>query len=198
MALIVCPECGKEVSDRASVCVHCGYPLASQECQLFSEDSDRSSFSTMLKGIAIFEIIAGILIALILLATAKEPDGGLFFGIILATGAAAALLFGFASIIDDIRSIKNRIASLSLGKCDAAGKSSPAVRSTDVQIEKTEPEIDQTQQVESETVQTGSDGQLRYAPIPAGAISIKCPYCGTIQSTERTSCYKCKVLFLPH
>lgn len=28
MALIKCPECGKEVSDRAKACIHCGYPLA--------------------------------------------------------------------------------------------------------------------------------------------------------------------------
>ena len=28
MALINCPECGKEVSDKAEVCIHCGYPLA--------------------------------------------------------------------------------------------------------------------------------------------------------------------------
>ena len=27
MALITCPECGKEVSDQAEVCIHCGYPL---------------------------------------------------------------------------------------------------------------------------------------------------------------------------
>ncbi len=27
MALIKCPECGKEVSDKAAVCIHCGYPL---------------------------------------------------------------------------------------------------------------------------------------------------------------------------
>lgn len=27
MALIVCPDCGKEVSSRASVCIHCGCPL---------------------------------------------------------------------------------------------------------------------------------------------------------------------------
>lgn len=28
MALIKCPECGKEVSDRAPACIHCGFPLA--------------------------------------------------------------------------------------------------------------------------------------------------------------------------
>ena len=31
MALIKCPDCGKEVSDRAANCIHCGYPLAMQE-----------------------------------------------------------------------------------------------------------------------------------------------------------------------
>lgn len=28
MALIKCPECGKEISDKASVCVNCGYPIS--------------------------------------------------------------------------------------------------------------------------------------------------------------------------
>ena len=28
MALIKCPECGKEVSDRAAACIHCGFPLS--------------------------------------------------------------------------------------------------------------------------------------------------------------------------
>ena len=25
MALITCPECGKEISDKSTVCVHCGF-----------------------------------------------------------------------------------------------------------------------------------------------------------------------------
>lgn len=28
MALIKCPECGKEVSDKATACIHCGFPLS--------------------------------------------------------------------------------------------------------------------------------------------------------------------------
>ena len=28
MALIKCPECGKEISDKANQCIHCGYPLS--------------------------------------------------------------------------------------------------------------------------------------------------------------------------
>lgn len=27
MALIKCPECGKEISDKSLACIHCGYPL---------------------------------------------------------------------------------------------------------------------------------------------------------------------------
>jgi RNase P/RNase MRP subunit POP5 len=29
MALIKCPECGKEISNKATACVHCGYPIPS-------------------------------------------------------------------------------------------------------------------------------------------------------------------------
>ena len=27
MALIKCPECGREVSDRTTTCIHCGFPF---------------------------------------------------------------------------------------------------------------------------------------------------------------------------
>lgn len=27
MALIKCPECGKEISDKSNTCIHCGFPL---------------------------------------------------------------------------------------------------------------------------------------------------------------------------
>lgn len=27
MALFKCPECGKEISDKATSCIHCGFPL---------------------------------------------------------------------------------------------------------------------------------------------------------------------------
>lgn len=30
MAMIKCPECGAEISDRAGTCIHCGCPLQSQ------------------------------------------------------------------------------------------------------------------------------------------------------------------------
>ena len=30
MALIKCPECGQEISDRAKACIHCGFPLSEE------------------------------------------------------------------------------------------------------------------------------------------------------------------------
>lgn len=48
MALIHCPGCGKDVSDQASACIHCGYPLrgshASQE-GTGAPQSEHASFS---------------------------------------------------------------------------------------------------------------------------------------------------------
>ena len=42
MAIIKCPECGENVSDKAEVCIHCGYPLKEavdqNECPNLAED----------------------------------------------------------------------------------------------------------------------------------------------------------------
>lgn len=37
MALIPCPECGEEASDRAVACPHCGFPIADEMDRLLSE-----------------------------------------------------------------------------------------------------------------------------------------------------------------
>ena len=40
MALIVCPECGREVSDKAKACPHCGCPVKTQDTYL-NEDKPK-------------------------------------------------------------------------------------------------------------------------------------------------------------
>lgn len=32
MSLIKCPECGKEISDKATICPNCGYPITNTNC----------------------------------------------------------------------------------------------------------------------------------------------------------------------
>ena len=36
MSLINCPECGREISDKADVCIHCGYPLNNNKQNLYA------------------------------------------------------------------------------------------------------------------------------------------------------------------
>ena len=43
MALIRCPECGREVSNQAPACIHCGYPLqGSMEPPVWEEKQEAS------------------------------------------------------------------------------------------------------------------------------------------------------------
>ena len=39
MALVKCPECGKEISDKASNCPGCGYPIESQKIEVLGPSS---------------------------------------------------------------------------------------------------------------------------------------------------------------
>ena len=50
MALINCPECGKEISDKAKNCIHCGYPLDSADSESLPnviENADENSDNTV-------------------------------------------------------------------------------------------------------------------------------------------------------
>ena len=47
MALISCPECNKEVSDKAEVCIHCGYPLRNTVCIIKGDKYELSFVFTM-------------------------------------------------------------------------------------------------------------------------------------------------------
>lgn len=47
MALFDCPECGKSVSDKAVVCVNCGFPLSKTRSKnLFTKLNDKTVFTT--------------------------------------------------------------------------------------------------------------------------------------------------------
>ena len=50
MALIVCPECGKQVSEQAATCPGCGYPIAqlkSNDIQLVEQKNEAEKVGTM-------------------------------------------------------------------------------------------------------------------------------------------------------
>lgn len=41
MSLIICPECGKEISDRSPQCIHCGFPLNSIDISNTNIENDQ-------------------------------------------------------------------------------------------------------------------------------------------------------------
>lgn len=70
MALISCPECTKEISDRVKTCPHCGYPLVeenkeTQKVELTSvnvkieEEKKKRIFSRLISLVVIISIIIG-------------------------------------------------------------------------------------------------------------------------------------------
>lgn len=42
MSLLKCPECGKEVSDKAGVCPNCGFPIEKKDEKEVNEMADNS------------------------------------------------------------------------------------------------------------------------------------------------------------
>lgn len=55
MAIIKCPECGKEISNKASNCIHCGYPILqnysknSNDCVIDGKLYDVSEIISLIK-----------------------------------------------------------------------------------------------------------------------------------------------------
>ncbi len=61
MALIKCPECGKEVSDTAKICVHCGFKLPK-----IQKDGNKSKkhwiLITLIVVVTIFLVVGGLIL----------------------------------------------------------------------------------------------------------------------------------------
>lgn len=56
--LIKCPECGKDVSDKAPNCIHCGFPLESNNsnlCEIYGKVHDLSKLIEIINGEEIYQ-----------------------------------------------------------------------------------------------------------------------------------------------
>ena len=85
MAIIQCPECGRDVSDQAKNCVHCGYPLSKRKnvkeknkeqrpasSEEKNADSGKRGKKKMLP-VIIGVIAVAAVIAIVFLVTGKKP-----------------------------------------------------------------------------------------------------------------------------
>ena len=57
MAIIKCPECGKEISDTVDTCIHCGYKIKNNK---EDDDNKNKKFNPLIFVIALVLIIIGI------------------------------------------------------------------------------------------------------------------------------------------
>ena len=55
MAIINCPECGKEISDKSETCIYCGYPLKETKSEETPKDetSEKVSIRNNLENLGI-------------------------------------------------------------------------------------------------------------------------------------------------
>lgn len=120
MALITCPECGKEISDKAEACPYCGKPMKndeqSQDKALRKDSSSPKSYlkwSFMLWPLYLVEIIVFLMVQI-------EFDIGelgqtVVMGIIAAINISLAALLIYGIIKNNfIKSVKSRTSIASI------------------------------------------------------------------------------------
>ena len=120
MALIKCPECGREISDRAVFCPHCGFPLS--ENKSFEDEEENKaeiqklctfmgskSIATPIVAAVLIEVIVGILLAIGL----NTSRGFLIFALVAGLFLEITIPFMLVHDIKEIVAI-NRMDGKSL------------------------------------------------------------------------------------
>ena len=127
MAMISCPECNREVSEKAYFCPHCGCPIRDlpvppvdqreYKLRLGSATYD-NAFPVFLKILAGITWVGGLILAIV---GGKNPLTGAFsFGqflvLLIPYVINGALLFGFAKVVENIDVIMSMISGIKLEK----------------------------------------------------------------------------------
>lgn len=102
MAMIKCPECGKEISDRAEACPHCGCPI--DESPLETSEYAKLMVISL---IAIFMAVAGF--SIMVLTTNVIIPTILFIIAILINRESEAVSTGFLKFISLLAFIVNSL-----------------------------------------------------------------------------------------
>ena len=124
MALVKCPECKGDVSDRALACPHCGFPLKQEDEYVLTKGSEeKSSFATFLQILAWICWIGGLIIAI---SGAQILDSyssrhtvfsfGTFLTLFLPYLIDGVIVMCMATIVNHISCTYSIVSGLSLGK----------------------------------------------------------------------------------
>jgi predicted amidophosphoribosyltransferase len=122
MALINCPECGKEISDQAAICIQCGHPIAAKNAAISPSapkpvDKRKSHIGTLQQssaGGAVFIVLGFASLFATLFAFIVFP----LFGILAALGTLILFVVG--------RNMKNGTYDLTCPCCGAVERGVPS------------------------------------------------------------------------
>lgn len=123
MPLINCPECGKQISDSAAACPHCGYPLSS----LPSIEVRSSPKSTPLEEVKVNKPV-GIFFLVLAIVGIPFVIIGLIFGVI----GGIILLFGdfsfWAIALNNLQGTRKGVCPYCEGEIIVSDPDSPAMK----------------------------------------------------------------------
>ena len=116
MPLIKCPECGKEVSDQALSCPHCGYPLKKPEPKKKKLNPDLSKMQVIIYRSSLFAFISaalllvfvGVFVAMGILFPKLLQDEGDVVGLVASILCFSfGFLFFIVTIIQFVKACNN-------------------------------------------------------------------------------------------
>lgn len=81
MALIQCPECGKEVSDKAAQCIHCGYPFPATAVEEIRPEKYVPVGGARNQGRRLLLVLLAVLMLAVVAFTMKSPGIELPYGV---------------------------------------------------------------------------------------------------------------------
>ena len=138
MAMINCPECNHEISDKAHFCPHCGRPTSlmpkpvPDKKIVLSKGSEYSNpFATFLRVLAVLTAISGLIVAIVFsqqkVTTYYRSETvfswGFFFGVLIGSLLSAFMLWSMGGIVDMIQGTYDMINGLRIEQVDEAAPS---------------------------------------------------------------------------
>lgn len=169
MAMIQCPECRCEISERARVCPGCGYPIRENEYYIRPGNAAKSGFAIFLKVIAILILIGGIILsggmAFVMSIFIGKTSTGAAVSFITFITAMIPYVFGafitwcIGTVVAEVREIHSMIEGMGLYR----GK------------------VKEKNQVETER-----HSQARFTGRPW-----RCSKCGTVNQGDARYCGNC-------
>ena len=214
MALMKCPECKESISDKASFCPHCGFPITENTTETTYEIEKGkplgSGLATFLMVLAWITWIGGLIISIAganitvqgYYSNHTEFSFTTFLALIIPYIIYGSLLMGMSTLVHQISDTYDMVQGLKLTKISAQNKpsypsrnqsSSRLTSDSSVNANKaTEQENESTKQDGPDIPETDEYGWIIDSSNPA---FVQCPACGkkysAINMKNRKVCFEC-------